>query len=442
MKAGFDPIAQGIAAQAQLPHITAANNIIFDYGHSFVARGYSSALLSTDYNILGWACLLSGQRWTTDYAHASGVTGDSIAQALTRLPLAVATDAATVHIQLGTNDAHSDSVTLATMQSGYLTILNALIAVGKIILIMPILPTYGYYTTAGTQKVEQFNRWLFQTVAKMRNIYVVDALPYWTDLNRTDRITPIGLNSTADKTNYVIDTVHATASGAFAGGLAILDTLNRIQTVYPKNVRLWTPSLIFDKVNNPNSNMIAAYARFLNSGGSMDSSCTGTLAANWSAGTSGAIQSTFNMVASIVNKLLPNGQTYKMQQFVITNTGAVAMAAKFSPFTLTPSTFYTPGSASIRGSIDVEVDAGGGSTGLETYLIENGQTSVQATAQVIGDLSATAAILPAVAWSGRSRTPVLPTATGNTALTFQVRMPVAAGTSATIRLANPVIEVV
>jgi lysophospholipase L1-like esterase len=428
---------------ARLPHFTALNNIIFDFGHSFVQHSYTSPTSMTDYSALQWACLMSGQRWTTDYAHTSGVVGDSIAQALTRLPQVAATDASTVLIQLGTNDGHSDGTSLATMQTGYLQIINALVAAGKIILVMPILPTYNYFSApVGQQKVEQFNRWLFNTIALYPNVYVVDALPYWMNLTQNSGPIPAGVNTAADPTNMVSDFVHPTARGAFAYGLPILDTLNRISAPYPKNARLWSPSNLFDKVNNPNSNILAATGRFLTGGGSGDSSATGTIANGWSMGTSGGVIGTFNMVGSLVDKTLPNGLTYKMQQIVITNTGTVPVAAKFQNFALTPSTYYTPGSANLRAGMDIEVDAGAYLTGMETSINETGSTAANGIAQGIGDFSATASKLLPLAWSGRSRTPVIASVAGNTALNINMRIAVGPGGSATVRLGNPSIEVV
>jgi len=431
------------ARQAALPRFTPVNNIIFDYGHSFVARGYTwvppGQYQSNDYNILAWACTLSKQRFVTDYPYSSGVVGDSIAQALTRLPLAVGSAASTVLVQLGTNDCNS-AVPLATMQAGYLQIINALVAAGKTIIVMPILPNYSYFSTAAKyQLMEQFNLWLIGTIARCPNTYVVDAMPYWTDLTRSDRQCPPGANGTVNALNYTIDNLHPSARGAFAAGLALAATLDRIAPLLPPAPMLWTPFNNFDKIANPNSNMLAASSQLVSTGGSAGTGVSGTLPAGYTV--QRAFGGDITAVGSIVAKALPNGQSVNMQQLMLTNPGTTAQAIKMTNYTLTPANYYTPGSAALRGGMDVEVDAGSALCGIDLALAESGAAAVTATAHTIGDYSVTSSILPTVAWAGRMRTPPLVSAAGNTALALTVRMMVPPGAAASVRLGNVQIAV-
>jgi len=426
-----DGVARGAAS---FPRRKPLNNRIGHYGHSFVARGYTAdatQISYTDYNLLQWGLALSGQRLIGDATYASGVVGDTIEQALTRLPTVVAWDVGTVFIELGTNDSHSDGITLATMQTGMTTIINALLAVGKTVVIMPILPTFNYYTVAGLQKTEQFNRWLYTVVAQMQSVYVVDALSYWTDLTSSIKQAPPGADGTVNALNYTVDNYHASARGAFAAGLAIRDFFNWLM---PPIGKLWNPYPRFDAITNPSGNLLINPMLATTGAGSLGTGFTGAIPDGW--GVSRSIGTNITGVLSLVAKPLPNGQTVNMQQMVLNNPGSGVEAVSLAAYQVAASGKYIAGSATLRGLCDVEVDAGSALCGVVGRLVETGSTTFTAQTHSQGDFSATATILPPVAWTARTRTPALASKSGNTAVTYAVRVSVPPGGSATVRIGN------
>lgn len=443
-----DPSAQGMAvgamAAAQTTTGKPAGIKVAAYGHSFSAYGFSSSASSSiinDRSSGGWAAVLSNQRLTIDPAYNFGVAGETIAQILARIGSVTASDAAVVELWAGANDIWPYPQTVATMQAGYTSILDRLTAAGKIVICFPIVPRLpNVYTSAGAttpqildaqQRAEQFNRWLVEDVAKRRNVFVVDVLDLWTDLSITSALQPPG-GTSANSSSYTADGLHPSGLGAFILGLREADTFMRIAPTKP---RMWQPYALFSTSANPNGNM-ALNPLFIGTGsGFAGTGVTGTLANNWAAQRYAGASVT--AVASVVAKTLANGLTTKQQQLVITNGGATAQSIMLYQQVLASGN-YTPGTTALRGSIDVEVDAGSQINGFRAGVLELNGGSVIFSAQSpqLSDTSATAPVLPTTAWTGRFRSPLFTTHVTGDRVWLQAEIFVPPGGSATVRFGN------
>ena len=148
-------------------------------------------------------------------------------------------------------------------------------------------------------------------------------------------------------------------------------------------------------------------------------------------------------MSSQVSVSLANGLAQPLEQLFIHNGGASAQSISFFQQVAAPAR-WTPGTSSLRGAIDVAVDADASLVGIRLGILEYGSDNgilFEAQAPSFSDMSVTAPLLPPLAWSGRLRTPILATHALGTSVWLQAEIMVAAGGSATVRFGNGVLMV-
>ena len=123
-------------------------------------------------------------RWVEAYScygvsvvYNGGVIGDKTADMLARLPNVVASDADAVTVMGGTNDILG-SVSLATIQANLSTMYETIVAAGKIVLAMEVLPA-SQYGSAQLLKLAQLNAWIGEYARTHPGVLVV---PFYSEL--------------------------------------------------------------------------------------------------------------------------------------------------------------------------------------------------------------------------------------------------------------------
>ena len=387
-----------------------------------------------DRGVLGWAAALSGQRVRFNHNLNFGVAGENIAQVMARVPSVIASGARLCVVNPGTNDLPAGTA-LATMKSGYLAGITALLQAGVRVLVVPILPrndtgwnalSSGARATARRVR-DAFNRWLWELCFTTPGLEWVDILDLFTDLQTSSQDNPAG----SGRSVFTYDGLHPSSLGAFWMGKAIADVVNRIVSParYPSN-----PFAAFHLSENPSGNMFAN-PMLVGSQAAAGAGMSGNVAPSWAIGRYGG--SSITAVGSLSAKTLPSGLTYNMQQVVMNNPGAGQELVAIRQY-LTVAPLYTPGTATLFSECDIEIDAASGLIGAFIEMNEdNAGTLNQARSIAVQDTSTGCPLLPAIAMDMRHRSHPIASVAGAINLQWQVVFRLEPGATITARIGRP-----
>jgi lysophospholipase L1-like esterase len=287
----------------------------------------------TNYAIQHWVKALSGQRVSIKFTDNYAVDGYTTANVISnKLASVVTAKPSMCAVLIGTNDICSSGVTItpaqlatviANLQTIYILLLNA----GITIIAVPILPR-SYWTAGGLLPVAQqkqiayVNQWIKNFSYSQRGMYVADGWPGMVDPATGRSIGDGVIGTPPANTAYTYDGLHPAPRGAYWVGKAIADIVS--QLIPSNNTLRWSANDIYDVVNNPYGDCMSNGFLTTATGGTAATGASGTVAGDWTvrrinAGSAGAV------VASVVTKTLPNGQTYNAQRMVVTAPAGSAL---------------------------------------------------------------------------------------------------------------------
>lgn len=237
-----DPVARGAARPI--------NNLVFQLGDSREDYGDDTvAGVTTQYvmSIAGWLEGMTGQRVQCppkyNYGVAGYTTSDVIANTLT---LAVNSPAATGILLIGTNDRGGANRTLASSIANITTILDALYAARKTIILISELPRDGITAEQAAIALE-FAKWLRTVAFKRPGVVGVDA---WAGLSN-----PLSTDATATRNVAMYkDGAHLNGAGAFAVAKACAPAINAIFP--PVDLLVSNNFDRYDATNTPGGNLL------------------------------------------------------------------------------------------------------------------------------------------------------------------------------------------
>jgi lysophospholipase L1-like esterase len=275
----MDPFSYRTRARARDQLVPALPEVAL-YGDSRMAQNHYNLTNNLTYSATGlgaWAERFGKGQYAVPADLNFGVTGDTSAQMLARLPAVLASRAQCVVLMAPTNDRNtSENQTFAYSRDNFATMISRLTQAGKRVVVLTDTPrgnaTYpAYLLTAAQLGInQQFRRWLLDVVAKWRGVSIVDLYPLMADPLQTD-----GRQSVAN----AYDGVHLAPIGAATAGYALALVLRRL---FPD------PFYVLDRgndglysaANNPRGNLLPNPTWLGNSGGTKDAVATGEMPAS------------------------------------------------------------------------------------------------------------------------------------------------------------------
>lgn len=193
-------------------------------GDSNTALGVTVSSSTNYFNQQGWVChfrQLSGQRFDFPASRVwatGGLTSQQIID--TWLPTAVAAgtsgDCQLCFVLAGTNDLPDDAITAAMTIANLNTIIDALRAVGVIVVLQPLPPRDNNMTATRYKKRAEINRWIALRAFDPRGIIVPNGIYGVQDATSANG---------GFLTNRSYDTLHFTVAGAGIWGQANADAV-------------------------------------------------------------------------------------------------------------------------------------------------------------------------------------------------------------------------
>lgn len=175
-----------------------------------------------------WASAMLGQRVT--FVRNAGVGGNTTTQMIARMSADVlAYHSDWVIVCGGANDIATGGATAVAVQTNLTTIVEALIASGRRVLVLTVPPSVNYTTTAQKQAWAAVNAWVRDLPLTYPRVAVADITPAVTD--------PAGA---APATNMSIDGIHWSIAGACRVGRVVADVLATLVPPRPPVYRTLT----------------------------------------------------------------------------------------------------------------------------------------------------------------------------------------------------------
>lgn len=307
------------------------------FGDSMTARDSSVAANGINFNNHGfenWLRVRSRQRIDFKSANNFGVSGNTTAQMVARLPNVAASGAPLIRFLGGTNDANSGvevSVTFANYQKIFDTLRE--LPTTKLILVYAVPPRSTWQDTSlavpGAAKILQYNAWLADYCARnSKMLFVPGTYTAWDD------------GAGNPKPGYTEDGVHQTSQGAFHLSVPVLDTLDsKALLPFAGWLDARDPLVLFDGSAAPEGNKFTNPG-LTGTGGTRGTGVTGTVADGWSVSTSIASGQTGTVAASIegtgtVRKQVIDfasragvSESIVMSQTILASTGKYAVGEK------------------------------------------------------------------------------------------------------------------
>jgi len=310
--------------------------------------------------ITGWEP--SGTPGATRYFQGLnfGVSGQTATEIVARLEYISANYANAFDIIIvdgGTNDVSSgDAAAIQTLRE---TICDFFLAMGKIVILLPILArgTGSWASGSVSRKTANFINSKTRRYARTKkNLFIWDWNQQWID------------NSTADGTPYAastIDDIHFNVKGGDDLGYDLWQFLSTI--LPPATPKVWSQDDLYDATSNPEGNVLA------------NPFCLGTSGANGT-GSSGSVAtgmrsergsgSACSVVASKEARADNRGE-WQVLEYVIVGTTEELFYFRTS----TADTTHAHAGQWVRASCEVEINDTDGLTGVSMYLKDQNGTS-------------------------------------------------------------------
>ena len=370
----------------------------------FAANGY-----------LNWARFLSGQRFHFDDTLNFGKSGDTIAQCAARVPNVIASGVSRCFVLIGTNDlAITPIATMIDQWTNQIIIPLQRAGIQPIVLLE--YPRVGITAYALGVK-NQFNDYIRRfaqaqhAVPSSVRCILIDAQDYMEDY--------AGAAGSA-LSDRLYDGTHPSMIGAYWLGKAISDVITQL---WPPRRFSCSPADLYDATNNPRG-ILNANPALLGTAGLLVANTgvtpTGQVATGFKlyrgAGTSTALTFT-----GAKENPRTDGPTSGERQRVTVNITGVGTSAEtyiLQP-TTNPSSYIVPG-AVVELSCAVQFAAAPVNlVGLELQMAEIGPATPH---QAVDMVRQTGFKMPAIAVSGRLRTPPFQLQAGVTSISSYVRM--------------------
>lgn len=359
------------------------------FGDSISAQNTNISAPYTYMEGLGYAVALNAmarQRYEFEIPYNLGVSGDKTTQMLARVG-SIPADANIVIVLGGTNDL-ANEVAASTIQSNLRSIYNSILASGKKVVAVKILPRggWGAFNSGQIATAEASRASVNTWIGQQGDVIVVDA---------ENAFKPGG---TLDATLFYDGAVHPGQRGAWV----LASEINKVL-----KPRFGIGSLLKITENNllPNS------ADFTGTGGAVSSYFTGTLATGWSAsgGTSGVGTMVLSKNADDSQRVAINIPAAAAEQ-----TGTLKHASNVT-------TGYTVGDKVVA-EFDLEVISAINASWLGVELRDVGGTIYYAMGY---DKEASGLPIPTGMGRCTIKTPEITVQSGNTKLELRLRLSVA-----------------
>lgn len=389
--------------------------ILGDSRTDMVSDNTSSITQFAGNGYLTWTRFLSGQRFYFDDTLNFGVSGDTIAMCAVRVPLVIASGVSRCVVMIGTNDI---AVTpLATMISGWRdSIILPLQRAGVQPIVILEYPKVGI-TTAARGVKNQFNDFI-RRFAQCQSAVPSAVRCIFIDLQ--DYLEDYASAAGSAATGMLYDGTHPSMVGAYWIGKAVADVVNQI---YPPMRYPCSPADLYDATNNPRGALNAGPALLGTSGllvANTGVTPTGQVATGFKLYRGAGTSTSLTFSGSKENPRTDGPNSGERQRITVNITG---VGSSSETYILQPTT--NPASGFSTGSI-VELSCGiqfasapVNLIGLELQMAEIGPASPRQAVDMVRQVSYP---MPAIAVSGRLRTPPFTLQAGVTSISSYIRM--------------------
>ena len=192
-----------------------------------------------------------------------GVSGCTTTDMVARLPDCIASGVDIFVVAGGTNDIYNTGVSFATITGNLKTCYEALLASGKRVIAVPVIPRSQSFTAAQIALELRVNNWIREYVRKAAllnpvrtNIALADPVGFFTDGTSSSNI-PIGGNSGPQRA-MTLDGIHPSPRGAMYYGYTVWQAAQQLlqgaTPIYP--ARPYSQADGYDVSSNPGGCML------------------------------------------------------------------------------------------------------------------------------------------------------------------------------------------
>lgn len=346
----------------------------------------------------------SGPGSTVGFRGANaGVGGQTSAQILARYSYLVdSIDCDIVVVSAGTNDM--TSVAADTIAANRQAMVDAFIAAGKLVILLPVLMRDDVSWTAVSgyrKKCHYVNQKSRELAASRRNCFLFDWNEHWVDFNSTNG---------NPKTGYSPDGVHFNTLSAYAVGKKFGEFLARI--LPPGSRRVVAPDDLYDATLNPLGNM-AQNPMLTGTSGTISAPVTGNCATNYR-----VLRNTSVGCACAASKESRADGRGNYQVLTFTPNQVAGTDLFYFQTAVTDVAHGLPVGTWVRASMEVDVSAWAGWQGISMHLRDNATGGILA----YGMEDYIADQWPTEAWSGVIFSPPFRITDAASSLRFQPRI--------------------
>lgn len=291
-----------------------------------------------------------------------GVSGQTTPQIIARLEYIKANYANAFDIIIvdgGTNDVASGNAAL--IQSQRETICDFFLAMGKIVILLPILArgTGSWAAGSTSRKTANFINSKTRRFARTRkNLFIWDWNQQWIDNSAADSVPLTGSSS---------DEIHYNVKGGDDNGYDLWRFLSAAGIIPPATPKVWAQDDLYDATSNPEGNVLT------------NPFCLGTSGANGTA-SSGSVatgmrseRSSGSACSVVCTKEVRADNRGEWQVLTYDIVGTTEELFYFR--TSTADTTHAHAGQWVRASIEVETNDTDGLTGLSLYLTDQNGTN-------------------------------------------------------------------
>lgn len=265
-------LPQDIVTASAVPEL---KPIVEFLGDSITDQGKYTDATNARFNAIGfcsWVRVLTGGRIASDIANNLGVSGATTTTMLSgQVPTAVASSARISVILIGTNDVKGGSISTATTLANIAAAVTALTAVGKTVILVPILPRSSpvTFSTAQAQQAERIRRWMHETYGRASGrVFIADATSVMMDAS----------TGNGKAASLFQDGLHLSPYGSYVVARVVADIIN---SLIPASDRLIVSALdLYSATDNiygaQNGNPVLA-----GTGGTTANGATGNVPTSW-----------------------------------------------------------------------------------------------------------------------------------------------------------------
>jgi lysophospholipase L1-like esterase len=350
----------------------------------------------------GWEPTGAGSTVSFRGANA-GVGGQTSSQIVARHRYLIDnTDYDIIVISAGTNDMAS--VAADTIAANRQALVDAFIAAGKLVILLPVLmrDDVSWTTASGyRKKCHYVNQKARELVASRRNCFMFDWNEYWIDFNSANG---------NPKAGYSPDGIHTTTLAGYAIGKMFGQFMARILPLGSR--RVVAPDDLFDAALNPLGNK-AANPMLTGAGGTVSAPVTGTCADSYR-----ILRNTSIGCACAASKEARADGRGNYQVLTFTPNQVAGTELFYWQTATTDIAHNLPVGTWVRASMEVDVSAWAGWQGITMHLRDNAVGGILAYG--MEDYSADQ--WPTETWSGVIFTPPFQIINASSTLRFQPRI--------------------